>query len=57
MVENIIINCKRCGKELTNPQSIKRGYGPICWGKLQARASAQGTTMDEFIEEYEREKE
>jgi len=25
--------CIRCGRSLTNPTSIKRGYGPECYGK------------------------
>lgn len=26
-------NCKRCGKELTDPVSVLRGIGPECWKK------------------------
>lgn len=26
--------CKRCGRRLTNPKSIERGYGPVCAKKL-----------------------
>jgi len=25
------ITCKRCGRALTSPESIKRGYGPRCF--------------------------
>lgn len=25
--------CGRCGRTLTEPESIKRGFGPICWQK------------------------
>lgn len=25
--------CGICGKTLTDPESIKRGYGPDCWGR------------------------
>lgn len=25
--------CGRCGQELTDPQSLERGYGPTCWGE------------------------
>lgn len=25
--------CGRCGEELTDPESIERGYGPVCWGE------------------------
>ena len=31
-----MVSCKRCGKRLTNPKSLERGYGPICWGKISA---------------------
>lgn len=27
--------CKRCGRKLTDPESIRRGYGPKCWVKIQ----------------------
>lgn len=23
--------CRRCGKKLTDPVSMERGYGPVCW--------------------------
>ncbi len=23
--------CKRCGRQLTDPESIARDYGPTCW--------------------------
>ena len=26
--------CQKCGKKLTDPESIKRGYGPECWNSL-----------------------
>lgn len=26
--------CQKCGKKLTDPESIKRGYGPECWGRI-----------------------
>lgn len=28
--------CGRCNKELTNPRSIARGYGDICWNEICA---------------------
>lgn len=28
--------CQKCGKKLTDPESIKRGYGPECWNSLTA---------------------
>jgi len=33
MVESL--RCLRCGKYLTDPKSIKRGFGPICWPKVR----------------------
>lgn len=26
--------CQKCGRKLTDPESIKRGYGPECWGRI-----------------------
>ncbi|MGB9815476.1 MAG: DUF6011 domain-containing protein [Thermoplasmata archaeon] len=28
-------HCKRCGRKLTDPKSVMRGYGPKCWEKMQ----------------------
>lgn len=25
--------CKRCGRKLSDPLSMERGYGPVCWEK------------------------
>jgi len=25
------IRCRRCNRVLTNPKSISRGFGPVCW--------------------------
>jgi hypothetical protein len=29
----VIGRCKRCGRGLTNPTSVRRGIGPECWTK------------------------
>lgn len=29
------LRCLRCGKYLTDPKSIARGFGPICWPKVR----------------------
>lgn len=29
-------NARNAGKKLTDPESIKRGYGPECWNSLTA---------------------
>ena len=30
-------HCLFCGGILTSPKSIKRGYGPSCWKKVQPK--------------------
>ena len=30
------VRCIRCHKPLKVPESVMRGFGPICWGKIQA---------------------
>lgn len=30
------MKCARCKRVLTDPESIDRGFGPICWAKVQA---------------------
>jgi Family of unknown function (DUF6011) len=27
-------HCLKCGRELSDPESLERGYGPDCWGEL-----------------------
>lgn len=38
-VESILgkggVCCRRCGRSLINPKSIERGYGPVCWQKIE----------------------
>lgn len=50
------MNCKRCGRELKTPESIKRGYGLIC-KKKQDAADAEflklQVTIDEELEYQE----
>lgn len=29
--KEILINCSKCGRPLSSPISIERGYGPKCW--------------------------
>lgn len=29
------MQCLRCHRALTDPQSILNGYGPICWKAIQ----------------------
>lgn len=32
--------CQRCGRKLTDPESIQRGYGPECWAELTGHYSS-----------------
>lgn len=42
--------CQKCGKKLTDPESIKRGYGPECWGRIPGIHISE-TEEDEQIDE------
>lgn len=33
--------CNRCGRELADELSLDRGYGPICWKKVQEEQNAE----------------
>lgn len=38
-----MVLCKRCGRKLIAPESVERGYGPVCWekeGKWEAQHRA-----------------
>ena len=44
--------CGRCGRLLTDPKSIARGYGPHCWAILQAEIAQEQLThngLDHFM--------
>lgn len=44
------LRCQKCGKRLTDPESMKRGYGPECWEKLTGdRRGLPGTMPDDYI--------
>lgn len=43
-------NCGRCKRALKDPASVKRGYGKICWAKVQE--NKDGDTMREFHDIY-----
>ena len=29
-----LVRCRICCRELTNPVSVRRGVGPVCWRRL-----------------------
>lgn len=32
--------CQKCGKKLTDPESMQRGYGSECWSQISGISSA-----------------
>lgn len=41
------MNCKRCNKEIKNPLSLRHGYGPVCWVKVQKGTGIESKKMVE----------
>lgn len=33
--------CQKCGKKLTDPESMRRGYGPECWARISGVQSIE----------------
>ncbi len=44
--------CGRCGRTLTDPASVARGLGPVCWGKSHGDVFERD--LDASDEEWER---
>lgn len=42
--------CIRCGRTLTNPKSIKRGYGPTCYAKRKKIKDTMNNNLTEFFD-------
>ena len=40
--------CQKCGRRLTDPESIKRGYGTECWNTLMAHTYLQQVDWDNY---------
>ena len=36
-----MVACANCKRPLKDPESMKRGYGPVCWAKVQADKGQQ----------------
>lgn len=49
-----IIYCSRCKKKLTNPTSIDRGMGEVCWKKSGKKSGKRIKQL--VLKEYEVEK-
>jgi hypothetical protein len=41
--------CQKCGRKLTDPESIERGYGPECWGSILPHYSIEQEEPEESI--------
>ena len=37
------IRCRRCNRVLTNPKSVSRGVGPVCWEHIRGGMSRSYT--------------
>lgn len=38
--EEMYTVCQKCGKKLTDPESMRRGYGPECWSQISGISTA-----------------
>ena len=36
------LECGRCGRKLKDSKSRERGYGPVCWEKVQKERENDG---------------
>lgn len=41
-VRRVIMECVACGRQLRDPQSMERGYGPVCYRKTFGAARPRG---------------
>lgn len=41
--------CLSCGRPLSNPESVSRGYGPVCWESV--RVALRGTYLDSAVQD------
>lgn len=41
--------CQKCGRKLTDPESIERGYGPECWGSILPHYSIEQEGPEESL--------
>jgi len=50
-----VTRCARCGRKLTDPVSIKRGYGPVCWERVQAEKPVKKEDIVNWLKKEEEE--
>jgi len=39
------VRCRVCGRKLSNPKSVSRQIGPVCWSKLETSNSADNMKL------------
>jgi hypothetical protein len=44
-----LARCGKCNRGLKDPTSVLRGYGPICWGKVQADRAREEAGQDQLL--------
>ncbi len=47
--------CQKCGKRLSDPDSMKRGYGPECWETITGEPAKKRKTILEKMDSAEEE--
>lgn len=46
------MRCNVCGRKLTDAESIKRGYGPVCWKRENGYKSIASKNIDWKLADY-----
>ncbi len=50
----MVNTCDRCGRKITDPVSVERGYGPTCWEKEGQYKTTPQPMIEELIVKVER---
>jgi len=46
---SVEVRCLRCNHRLTNPISISRGFGPVCWLVVREEAKSRMKPLREVF--------
>lgn len=49
--------CQKCGKKLTDPESMARGYGPECWSQITGEPPDSNAKVGERLGMFDGRKE
>lgn len=47
--EELFHQCQRCGRHLSNPISMRQGFGPVCITKVRRLEAQQEQEQDDAI--------